>query len=68
MLKIDALHIPLVNTGPLHAFLLSSQKKFFILFYFPLSIRSNDIQLKMFIFVVVKYVLYNNNEYAVRTC
>ena len=24
MLKIDALHKPLVNTGPLHAFLLSS--------------------------------------------
>ena len=38
------------------------------LFYFPLSISSNDIQLKMFVFVVVKYVLYNNNEYAVRTC
>ena len=24
MLKIDALHMPLVNTGPMHAFLLSS--------------------------------------------
>ena len=24
MLKIDALHLPIVNTGPLHAFLLSS--------------------------------------------
>ena len=68
MLKIDALHMPLVNTGPLHAFLLSLKIKKCFLFYFPLSISSNDIQLKMFVFVVVKYVQYNNNEYAVRTC
>ena len=48
---------------------LSLNKKRYYLFYFPLSISSNDIQLKMFVFVVVKYVLYNNNnEYAVRTC
>ena len=45
---------------------LSLNKKYF-LFYFLLSISSNGIQLKMFEFVVVKYVLYNN-EYAVRTC
>ena len=47
----------------------SLNKKYF-LFYFPLSISSNDIQLKMFVFVVVKYVLYNNNNnrYTVRTC
>ena len=46
---------------------LNKNLKYF-LFYFPLSISSNDIQLKMFVFAVVKYVLYNNNEYAVRTC
>ena len=40
---------------------LSLNKK---VFYFTLSISSNDIQLKMFVFVVVKYVLYNNNECA----
>ena len=43
------MHMPLVN------------KKYF-LFYFPLSISIKDIQLKMFVFVVVKYVIYNNNN------
>ena len=65
MLKIDAVNMPLVNTGPLHAFLLFS---LYFLFYFSPSISSNDIQLKKFVFVAVKYVLYNNNEYSFRTC
>ena len=31
-------------------------------FYFPLSISSNDIQLKIVVFVEVIYAVYNNNE------
>ena len=46
---------------------LSLNKKYFLI-YFPLSV-SIDIQLKVFVFVVVKMlILYNDNEYAVRTC
>ena len=53
VLKIDAMHMPLVIN------------KKNVLFYFLLSNSINDIQLKMFVFVVVKYVLYNNDNKSV---